>query len=520
MADPPRGGPPADGTPGDDPFGALPPQLRALFDQLGGPEAVGGLAGGLGGTAGWRPEPGATGWRPEPGATGWRPEPGATPSGPVDWQLATRVALTVAVEDDRSPTDAETTRAHEALQLAEHWLDATALPAPPDAGRLVVASRQTWVNVAVVALRPLVEPVAQASTDAMAGLAEQQLGELEEGDLERLPGFEQLPPQIAQLVSGLGGEQIGAMLRPAGAALAGLQAGQVIGQLARQLLGQYELGVPTAPRPEAHHLAANVAETFEGWQLDPTEVAIVLALHEAAHRRLYHAIPWLEDHLRSLVSSFAAGTVVDPERLQQVSEELMLGVDPEDPEALAAAMERATEFRLQPTAEQRRVLERPQSVVGLVGAWARAQVVDAAGQRLPGRERIEEVLRRRRAVQSDGEALLASLLGLDLKPDDETVAERFVAEVTAALGPEGLRRALAHPENLPDASELADPGAWLARTTDETDVPDDPSSLFGGLDDAPVEASGDERRVEADHPDEDDDPPDAEDPGSGPDPGR
>ncbi len=466
----------------DDPFGDLPPELRAMLEQLGG-------AGGLGQIQHQLQALFGSG--------------GA--SGPVDWDLATRVALQVAADGDRAPTDEEQRRATEALELAEHWLDATPLPAPPDAGRLVVGSRQSWVNGAVRSLAPMVEPVARASTDAMARLAQEQLGDLD--GLE-----EQLPPELAGLqgllgsLGGLGGLDLGEMMRPMGAMLSGLQAGQVLGELARQLLGQYELGIPTAPRAEAHHVAVNVEEAFADWDLDPTEVAVTLALNEAALRRLYHAVPWLEAHIGSLVARFAAGTEVDTERLQEISQELMMGVDPEDPDSLREAMARASDLRLQPTAEQQRVLERLQGVVCLVGAWARHEVARAVEGRLPTHARVEEVLRRRRAERGDGEQLLSALLGLDLKPDDETLGERFVVEVEQARGPEGLRRALEHPENLPDAEEMADPARWLARTEGDEQIPDDPSALFGDLGDAPEEASAEERARERENghdPDDD-----------------
>ncbi|HSK25202.1 MAG TPA: zinc-dependent metalloprotease, partial [Egicoccus sp.] len=101
------------------------------------------------------------------------------------------------------------------------------------------------------------------------------------------------------------------------------------------------------------------------------------------------------------------------------------------------------------------------------------------------------------------EELLAGLLGLDLKPDDETVGDAFVRTVEDALGPAGLHRALAHPENLPDATELADPGAWLARTADDDNVPDDLSELLDGLSgDAPVEGSAEERLRQRDDGDD------------------
>jgi putative hydrolase len=505
---------------GEDPFEGLPPELRAMFEQLGGPEGLAAaqeqltnLLGGMGG-------PGGLG-----GMLGGLGGFGA-PTGPVDWNLATRVALQVAAEGDRAPSPEERERAEQALALAEHWLDATTLPAPPDAGRLVVGSRQEWVNLAIPALRPLVEPVARAATDALINLAREQFGELgehlgEDGSLPAIPGLEALPPGIADLLGQLLGGDPADLLRPAGAAVAGLQAGQVIGQLARQLFGAYDLGIPSAPRAEAHLLPVNVAEAFDGYELDPTEVAIVLALGEAAHRRLYHAVPWLEAHVQSLVARFAAGTTVDEQRLRELSDDLLVGVDPEDPEALRAAMERAAQVRMEPTAEQRRVLERLQGVVCLVGAWARHEVARAVEGRLPGLPRIEEVLRRRRATRGDGEELLAALLGLDLKPDDESIGERFVAAVDEALGPAGLRRALDHPENLPDAEELAEPGRWLARIGDELDVPDDAAALFSDLGAAPHEGSAEERRREREGGDEPDggSEPDGGDEPDGPDAG-
>ena len=465
----------------DDPFGDLPPELRAMFEQLGGAEGfaamqeqIGPLLGSLGGL-------------------GFAPGAGA-PTGPVDWDLVSRVALQVAAEGDRAPTAEERERATEALRLAEHWLDGTTLPAPPDAGALVVGSRQEWVNSAITALSPLVEPVAVATADALVELADQQMGQLGEDenalqDLERMG----LPPELGEMISNLLGGDFGEMLRPASAAMTGIQAGQVIGKLSHQLLGQYELGIPTAPRSQAHHLAVNVTEAFEGYDLDDTEVAIVIALTEGAHRRLYHAVPWLEDHIRSLVASFAAGTEVDPERLQHMVEELMSGVDRDDPDELREAMQKASQLKLEPTEAQRRVLERLQGVICLVGAWARHEVARAVEGRLPSLGRIEEVLRRRRATRGDGEELLSGLLGLDLKPEDETVGERFVVAVEAALGPEGLHRALAHPENLPDAEELTDPGRWVERMSEDVEVPDDASALFEGLGDAPVEGSAEER---------------------------
>ena len=441
------------------PFEGLPDELRAMLEQFGGgvssflPQLQSMLFGG--------------------GATG-----------PVNWDLARRVSMQLAAEGDRDPTDAERDRAEEALRLAEHWLDEGSLPAPPDGGRLIVARRTEWVDAALTSMRPLVEPVAAASARAMGELAQEQMGDASA-----------LPPGLADLFQGL---DLAAMMRPLGATMAGIQVGQVVGQLAGQLLGQYDLGVPTAPRATAMAIAVNVDEVFSGWELDPLEVAVTLALHEAAHRRLFHAVPWLEAHLHGLVAAFANGTRVDPEQLRRLADDLMTGIDPEDPDDLRSAMERAAAFRMQPTPEQARVLDRIQGVVCLTQAWARHEVARAAAGRLSGLPRIDEILRRRRATKGDGEALLEQLLGLDLKPDDETVGDAFVAAVADAGGTAGLREALAHPENLPDRDELADPSRWLVRMAAADAIPDDAASLFEGLGDAPVEESADERAARHD----------------------
>lgn len=438
----------------------LPEELRALLEQLGGADALRRIRAAMGRT-----------------------------SGPVNWDLARQAALQLAADGDRSPTDEERRRVADAQQLAEHWLDGGSLPAPPDAGRLAVVSRQEWVNAALEGLRPLVEPVAEASVSALAGFLDEQA---REGMVE-MPGL-----------AGILGGDLSTMLRPMGGVLMGLQAGNVIGQLSRQLLGQYDLGIPTAPRASAYRIAVNVDETFAGFDLDQTEVAVALALHEGAHRRQYHAVPWLAGHLQDLIATFATGTSIDPDQLFQTSRDLLGDVDPEDPESLRRAIERAGDFRLEPTEQQRRVLERIQGVIVLLQAWADREVAEVAGDRLPNLGRIDEVIRRRRAEQGDGERLLANLLGLDLQPDDASVGDRFIDEVQRARGLEGLRRALAHPENLPDTEELADPSSWLVRMASGEQIPDDPSALFGD-DEAPTERSAEERLRDLDD-DRDDGP--------------
>ena len=462
-----------DATPS--PFDGMPEEFRRMLEQLTGPGGpLESLAGGgtldLGALQGLG------------GLAGLGGRAGGVPEGPVDWRIARRAAQQALGDQDRSPTSDEVRTAEEALRIAELWLDGSSLPAPPDAGRIQVAARGDWIDAALVAMRPLVEPVAAASTATMADLARQQLDEV---DLDAMG--------LGPLAGLLGGMDPGQLLRPVGATLAGLQAGQVLGELAGSLLHGTELGIPTGPRSTALFVAPNIAATFGDWELDETEVMIVLALHEAANRRLFHAVTWLEGHVHDLVATFAAGTEVDADQLRRMTDELLQGVDPSDPEQLQQAMQSAAGLRLTPTPEQERVLARIQGVTALVGAWTRREVARAAADRLPARARIEEVLHRRRATRADGDQLLATLLGLDITHDDPTLGDEFVAAVTDRLGDRALHEAIGHPENLPDLDELRDPQAWLDRVHGGTQVPDDPAALLDGLGEAPVEGTAEDR---------------------------
>lgn len=478
-----------------------------------------------------------------------RPAPRSSPATAVDWRLAERAARDLAREGDRPASPSELARLEEALRLAEHWLDEGTLPAAPDAGRTYVLDRSGWIDLAMPVFVRLIGPIAVASTEALVTLAGRQLGELgrmlEEapdaldaglGDLPAIDldtldlrafGIEgaqadamreqlrsvlgegaDLGDLMRQALSAMGGAgglgpggigaDPGEMLRPAAATLNALQAGQVIGRLAAQVHGHHDLGVPTAPGSTAGLVAVNVASTFEGYELDANEVAVLLAVTEAAHRRLHHAIGWLDDHQLHLLGRFADAMTVDESQLRELAEQMEQSFDPEDPEAFSRALERAGRLRLEPNPAQRAILAQLQVIVGLVGAWARHEAHRAVEGRLPNTVRIAEVLRRRRATQGDGEALLAGLLGLDLRPPDERIAERFVAAVLDVLGTDGLKRALAHPENLPSSEELAHPGSWLERNVDGVEIPDDISSLLDDTGDDTGDGAG-----SSDAPDQD-----------------
>lgn len=389
--------------------------------------------------------------------------------GPVNWDFARQIASSVTSTGASARALPAGDRADaefaQAVAAAELWLDeVTGLAAVEGPARALSADQWAALATSSDGLGRYVEPVAQGASDALTS---------------------NLPEEVrGMLPGGVSGEAaLGGVLGPMGALLYGVQSGVVAGHLAGQLLGTYDLGVPTVEP----HLVGTVGDTARRfaaeYEFDETELRYWLALREAAHRRQFAGVPWLSEHLSGLLRRFAAAADPDPSGLlEQLGG---MGLDPSafsDPERLQGVLDDPGAFRVEPTPEQREVLARLQALVAFAESWVDTVVVRAARGKLPTLERIEETHRRRRAEQGAGERYLEQLVGLDLRSADARQGQQFCAAVLAARGQAGLDRAWRSAEDLPTPAELAEPSRWLVRLA----AAEDPSELPGGDDLPPI----------------------------------
>ncbi len=384
--------------------------------------------------------------------------------GPVNWDLArqTAASVTASASDTRALPAGERADAEfgQAVAAAELWLDEiTQLPAVEGPARAL--GTDEWVDLANRSdgLGLYVEPVAAGASEALT---------------------RSLPEEMRGMLGGLGGsggeEALTGMLGPMGAMLYGVQVGMVAGHLAGQLLGTYDLGVPTVEARTVGVVGNGVRRFAQEYGFDETELRYWLALREAAHRRQFAGVPWLREHLAGLIRSFASAADADPSgMLERLGG---LGLDPSalsDPERLRGALEDPDSFRVEPTTEQREVLGRLQALVAFTEGWVDTVVRAAAAGKLPSLQRVEESLRRRRAEKGAGERYLEQLIGLDLRPSDARAGQEFCDAVLAARGQAGLDRAWRSAADLPTPAELADPSRWLVRLA----ATEDPVDLLG-----------------------------------------
>jgi len=355
---------------------------------------------------------------------------------PVNWTLAKDTAHR-QLKESRSVTAAEARDVAEAAALAQLWLDASTDFA--DAGGPVRAlSRSEWVDASLPQWQGLAEPVALSASKAVSGSLESQLGA-------------QLPPELAGFMG-----QAGGMLSSLGGAMFGAQLGGAVATLAAEVLGGTDAGIPLSGRGFA--LVPQNLEAFgEGLSQPRQEVVLYLALREAAHVRLFHGAPWLQEHVLGLVKDFASGITIDTSAIQ----EKLQGVDPTRPEAVAELMSGGL-VEPSTTPRQKEALERLETTLALIEGWVDV-VVTAASANLPAAPALRETLRRRRALGGPGEQAFAGLVGLQLRPRRAREASALWELIAQDQGIEARDALWAEAGLVPTAEDLDDPAGFKAR---------------------------------------------------------
>jgi len=362
--------------------------------------------------------------------------------GPVNWDLARSTAVEAITREDRLVTVAEVAQVEEAVRLADLWLDpVTTLPSGVSGAE--AWSRQRWVEATTPVWAQLCDPVATRVVAAMGGA---------------------LPDEMRAMAGPLLG-----MLGQIGGLVFGAQVGSAIGNLATEVVGSTDIGLPLGPSGRAALLPVNVAGFGAGLGLPPEEVRLYLALREAAYHRLFTHVPWLRSHLFEAVAAYARGISVDSDAISRA----LGSIDPTamDPEALQRALGEGL-FQPQESPAQRAALARLETALALTEGWVDEVATAAATGHLPAAVALRETVRRRRAEGGPAEQAFATFVGLELRPRRLRDAANLWAALAATRGTDGRDAVWSHPDLLPSAADLDDPLGFAAGT-EHTDAATD-----------------------------------------------
>ncbi len=361
---------------------------------------------------------------------------GAAAGGGINWDIARTTGQERAATGQLTATSAEKAQLDQAFHIAALWLDdVTSVAELTQAPRLM--TRKEWVTATMPLWTQLAEPVATSISASLTRVLTEQAPEELQGMIAN----------ASQIVQSIGGT------------LFAMQLGQVVGQLASEVVSGGDVGIPLLDDSQAALLPQNVADFGEGLDVPTDQVQIYLAVRELAHARLFRHSRWLRLHLISSITDFAHGITVDTERL----EELASSFDPSNPEELREAM--ANGSLIPPKSEaQLAALARLETILALIEGWVDVVTIEATS-RLPKADAISETVKRRRASGGPAESAFATLVGLELRPRRLREAAAMWQAVTDAVGNEARDALWAHPDILPGTDDLDDPQALVSRLT-------------------------------------------------------
>ncbi|WP_420898481.1 zinc-dependent metalloprotease [Cryobacterium lactosi] len=356
--------------------------------------------------------------------------------GGINWDIALQQGQERAAAGALSTTDAQRAELEQAFHIAALWLDdvinVAELTVEP---RLM--TRREWVSATMPLWSQLSEPVATSISDSLTNVL-----------------TEQAPEELKGMLAGAS-----QMMRSLGGTLFAMQLGQVVGQLASEVVSGGDIGIPLFGDQQAALLPQNVAEFGEGLDVPADQVQIYLAVRELAHARLFRHSRWLRLHMISSITDFAHGITIDTERLESLAE----GFDPSNPEELRDAMVNGSLIPPKSDA-QLAALGRLETMLALVEGWVDVVTLEATS-RLPRADAINETVKRRRASGGPAESAFATLVGLELRPRRLREAAAMWQAVTDAVGNEARDALWAHPDILPTSADLDDPQSLVARLT-------------------------------------------------------
>jgi coenzyme F420 biosynthesis associated uncharacterized protein len=342
----------------------------------------------------------------------------------VDWTLARQVAR-LAAAGGRAPgldADFPALVAEHEVHLRDYTGLEPAEPIPPPEA----LDRGEWADVNLASLCDLLSPV----TDSLSGR------------------FEHAGPLA------------GPLRAVTGATLAA-EAGLVVGYMSQRVLGQYEVSLlqPEQP-PRLLFVAPNLAKAIEHSGLDRESFLGWIVLHELTHVLQFSGVPWLREHLGSLLREY----------LRTVEVRIDSGAAGGLP-SLPSPAEVVDAFRegglvaLVQTREQRRLMDRIQSAMAVIEGYSE-HVMDAVGERvLPSYAGLREAMERRRRSRSAPERILERLLALDIKLRQYELGKSFCDEVAERHGMDVLNRVWDSEKALPTGAELRRPEDWADRVS-------------------------------------------------------
>lgn len=350
--------------------------------------------------------------------------------GPVDWQLARKIALKVGGDEPLSRSYLGGSLHEEFARftpMAEELVAAeTRLESSEGAARAMVIDRAGWIDANIRSFRRLLSPL-----------------------LDKLDGD----------------KAAGSITRKVGA----VELGTVLGWMSRRVLGQYDLLLAEDEDRDdqdlVYYVGPNILAIEKLFAFPPSDFRLWLALHELTHRAQFTGVPWLRPHFLSLVNSLLDEVEPDPDSvkagLRTFIQQKRAGEDPMADGGFATLF--ATE-------SQRRLIDQLGGMMSLVEGHGDVTMTRAGIGHVEHAERFQRVLHDRRNSAKGISRLMQKVIGIEAKLAQYQAGEDFIAAIEGERGQRAVDRIWDDVAHLPSMAEIREPTTWLERVPEAASI--------------------------------------------------
>ncbi|MGB9012832.1 MAG: zinc-dependent metalloprotease [Aeromicrobium sp.] len=248
--------------------------------------------------------------------------------------------------------------------------------------------------------------------------------------------------------------------RSVGEKVSGAELGALMSFMSTKVLGQFD-PFWTGPHGEGGRLllvAPNIVAVQRQLDVDPHDFRLWVCLHEETHRVQFTGVPWLREHLRSLMEEFIDATDLDPQAMSAMLQQALsqaVKVAKGDPNASLASM-----FQNE---RQSQIVDQMTGVMSLLEGHADVVMDDVGPEVIPTVAHIRRKFSQRRAGGSGIDKLIRRLLGLEAKMAQYRDGAVFVRHAIDTIGMDGFNAVWSYPSHLPTRSEILEPSTWVSR---------------------------------------------------------
>ena len=350
----------------------------------------------------------------------------------VDWTLARSTATRLVKPGPAISTEgaaAVVAELRTAAARAERYVtEVTGLDASSGTAPVLVVDRPGWIQANLDAFRTLLTPLTDKAQDQLSS-----------------------SPRAASIGSRVTGAEMGVLLS----------------YLAPKVLGQFDPFWTSADGAQGRLLlvAPNVVEVERLLRVPSSDFRLWVCLHEETHRVQFTAVPWLRDHLLSLISRLVGTADLENGMVAQVVREAARRIV----EGIREGEELSVVDLVQ-TPAQRAIVDDITAVMSLLEGHADV-VMDSVGPEVvPSVAQIRAKFDVRRKGQGP-DKVVRRLLGLDAKMRQYRDGAAFCRHVLDEVGMAGLNRVWTSPDTLPSRAEIANPQLWVIRNHPEPAAP-------------------------------------------------